>query len=51
MSARLLLNIVHSMLLEAHGEEKVAEMLAPPDPAFEREQRRAQLAALGVEVA
>lgn len=50
MSARGLLNVVHTMLIEAHGPEKVAEMLAVPDPAAARADRRAQLAALGVEV-
>lgn len=50
MTARRLLNVVHTMLLDAHGAEKVDEMLAEPDPAEARAERRAHLRALGVEV-
>lgn len=50
MTARALCNVVHTMLLEAHGPEEVEEMLAAPDPAEARADRRAHLRALGVEV-
>lgn len=50
MTARQMLVVVHGMLVEAHGPEKVAEMLRPPDRVAERRSRRAELAALGVEV-
>lgn len=48
MTARALVNVVHTMLLDAHGAEKVSEMLAPAAPS--RADRMARLHALGVEV-
>lgn len=51
MTARVLCNVAYSMLLEGHSHEEVEEMLAAPDPAEAKAERRAHLRALGVEVA
>jgi hypothetical protein len=51
MTARRLLTVVESMLLEANGREAIEEWLAPVDRTAERQERVARLAELGVEVA
>ena len=50
MTARRLLNVVHTMLIETLGAERAAELLEPVDPADELVARREQLRSLGVEV-
>ena len=47
MGARRLLNVVHTMILETLGHEKVDELLAEPDPARDRQDRVALLRRLG----
>lgn len=50
MTARLLCNVIHTMLLESHGPEKVAELLEDADVDAQRSSRLARLADLGIEV-
>lgn len=50
MSARAVLNLMHSMLLEANSPEDVEEMLNPPTRDEERADRIEHLRSLGVDV-
>jgi len=50
MNMRLLLNIVHGWLIQAHGEDEAWEMLNPPTPEELRAAHYEQLRALGIPI-
>lgn len=50
MTARELFVVALAMLTEAHGPEKVDELLAGSSTSRARRDRRSELAALGVKV-
>lgn len=50
MSARAVLNVVHTALAAAMGADELDAILRPVAPTERRLRRRAELAAAGVEV-